>query len=231
MSTAEKLITIAENVPKVYEAGKKAEYDAFWDDLLYGKHNLVDLGNCNRMFAGLGWNDKSFDPPEITIKPLRADEMFRDTAFTIDMRTIKTKFDFSGCISMSHVFYNSNMSAVGVVDARKVSNIPNCFAYSKLETIEKLIVHDALLYSTPFAGVSKLKNITIEGNIGNSIDFKDCPLVHESIVSIVNALSSTVTGKTLTLSKTAVISAFGSVDSTEWQTLVTSKPNWTISLV
>ena len=31
MSIAEKLTTVAENVPKVYEAGKKAEYDAFWD--------------------------------------------------------------------------------------------------------------------------------------------------------------------------------------------------------
>ena len=31
MSIAEKLTAIAENVPKVYEAGQKSEYDRFWD--------------------------------------------------------------------------------------------------------------------------------------------------------------------------------------------------------
>ena len=31
MSIAEKLITIAENEERVYESGKKAAYDRFWD--------------------------------------------------------------------------------------------------------------------------------------------------------------------------------------------------------
>ena len=30
MTTAEKLQTAADNIPKVYEAGKKAEYDKLW---------------------------------------------------------------------------------------------------------------------------------------------------------------------------------------------------------
>ena len=33
MSIAEKLTLAAENVPKVYEAGKQAEHDRFWDDI------------------------------------------------------------------------------------------------------------------------------------------------------------------------------------------------------
>ena len=32
MSIAEKLTKVAENVPKVYEAGKKDEHDKFWDE-------------------------------------------------------------------------------------------------------------------------------------------------------------------------------------------------------
>jgi hypothetical protein len=190
MSIADKLTTIAENVPKVYEAGKKAEYDAIWDNFLYGKYNLVELGNCNRVFAGLGWNDKSFDPPEITIKPYRADEMFRDSAFTTDLRRVKAKFDFSECITMTMAFFNSNVSAVGVLDARKVSNLNQIFGYSKLETIEKLIVRDASTYSNPFISASNLKNIIIEGSIGENgfnVQWSDS-LSHESLMSIINAL-------------------------------------------
>ena len=37
MSIAEKLVTVAENEQKVYDAGKQAEYDAFWDNYqVYG---------------------------------------------------------------------------------------------------------------------------------------------------------------------------------------------------
>ena len=32
MSIEEKIETIAKNVPEVYEAGKQAEYDRFWDE-------------------------------------------------------------------------------------------------------------------------------------------------------------------------------------------------------
>ena len=33
MTMEEKLQAIAENVPKVYEAGRQAEYDVLWDKL------------------------------------------------------------------------------------------------------------------------------------------------------------------------------------------------------
>lgn len=53
-------------------------------------------------------------------------------------------------------------------------------------------------------------------------------LTNESIQSIIGGLSSTASGKTLTLSKTAKENAF---TDDEWATLIATKPNWTISLV
>jgi hypothetical protein len=49
-----------------------------------------------------------------------------------------------------------------------------------------------------------------------------------SIESIINALSSTTSGLTVTISKTAKEAVF---TTEEWATLIATKPNWTISLV
>ena len=70
--------------------------------------------------------------------------------------------------------------------------------------------------------------------IGNNINFKDCPLSRKSIGCVVSALLSSVTGKTLTLKKSAVKAAF--TKAIDWDMLVASKSNeyngnWTISLV
>ena len=61
MSIADKLTTVAENVPKVYEAGRKAEYDAEWDERQeYG--NRIDH---RYFFAGNGWTSYTFNPKYI----------------------------------------------------------------------------------------------------------------------------------------------------------------------
>ena len=56
MSIADKLTTIAENEQKVYDAGKKAEYDRFWDAYQNkGKKTSYQYGFC-------GWTDEAFKP-------------------------------------------------------------------------------------------------------------------------------------------------------------------------
>ena len=59
MSIAEKLSAVAQNVPKVFEAGKKAgkkaQYDEFWDSF---PANL----DGTYLFSGDMWNDVTFKP-------------------------------------------------------------------------------------------------------------------------------------------------------------------------
>ena len=83
-----------------------------------------------------------------------------------------------------------------------------------------------------FTYCSSLTNLTIEGVIGfNGTTITSPNLSKASIISVINALSSTTAnGHKLTLSKTAVTNALGSVDDAEWSALVATKPNWTISL-
>ena len=91
-----------------------------------------------------------------------------------------------------------------------------------------------------FTNCFQLQNLTIEGIIGqNGFNVQwSTKLSKASITSIINALSETTSGLTVTLSKTAVNNAFetsaGAADgstSEEWTTLEGTKTNWTISLV
>lgn len=105
---------------------------------------------------------------------------------------------------------------------------------ANLETIRSLIVSESTVFAAnTFQGATCLVNITIVGVIGqNGLDLKDSTLLSKvSIISIVNALSTTTSGLSITLSKTAVESAFSSTTADEWTALIATKSNWTITLV
>jgi hypothetical protein len=102
---------------------------------------------------------------------------------------------------------------------------------TKLQTINKLVVKETTAFSSTFVNCTSLQNISIEGAIGKSISFADCSkLSEESIMSILNALSTTVTGQTLTLNRTAVINAFGSTESLEQYMTNEGLSNWGLSI-
>jgi hypothetical protein len=132
-----------------------------------------------------------------------------------------------------------HITRVGTINGHNAENMQvafyNCQA---LKTIDKLILKSdgsTNLLST-FGECYALENITIEGTIGyNGISFKDCTkLSGASLLSIVGALSTTTSGYTITLSKTAVDNAKASDLGqfiTDWGNLLANRTNWTINLV
>ena len=110
---------------------------------------------------------------------------------------------------------------------------------SSLTTIQQLDLTSGSYINTMFTGCTSLVNLTMTGTIKSSgFNVSPCTkLSKASITSIINVLSSTTTGKSVTLSLTAVNTAFetssGAGDgstSEEWTTLIATKSNWTISL-
>ncbi|MBO5019578.1 MAG: hypothetical protein J6D52_02820, partial [Clostridia bacterium] len=211
MSIAEKLQTIAENEQKVYDAGKKSEYDAFWDIFQQNGNRT----NYSHGFAGLGWNDETFKP-KYDINIIEGERVFTNTRIT-DLKGIlerhNVKLDTSQSYYFSQPFMNSTITDSPVLDMRSHVNISYLLHNAKsLVNVDKVIIkNDGSQTLNYFAtGCTALKEIRFEGVIGNNIDFKDSPLTKESITSIINALSPTVSGKTVTFSNTAVTNAFGS---------------------
>lgn len=238
MSIAEKLTTVAENVQKVYEAGKKSEYDAFWD--VY--QNNGKRTQYNFAFAGSGWDYRTFKP-KYPIKPINAQYMFSQS--DIDSWD-GIELDTSNMTGCSYMFQSCLSSKIPPIDITKVTlqyAVNYIFATcTSLKTIEKLIVSENTAYhNAMFTGTKNLENITFEGVIGKGgLTMSDCSkLSKTSITSIINALSKDTNGLAITLSKTAVNTAFGiNVDDvttypegTEYYNLRHAKDNWTISYV
>ena len=190
--------------------GAQAEYDRFWD-------GFQNRGNTQRYqyafaydrFAGI-YNPKY---------PINCDNTYAGG---------------------SYIFYGSTSITDTLVDI----SIPNSalgmfYNCNSLVRIPKLIVTKNTTFSDTFKLCSALEDITIEGEINNDINFADSTkLLKKSIANIIGCLLGSSSGKTLTLSKTAVNKAFETSDgendgihSDEWTELVATKSNWTISLV
>ena len=197
MSIAEKLVTIAENAPKVYEAGEKAQYDRFWD--IYQENG----GKQFYSYAFYYWANEVYNPKY----PIYCD----------GSNTANQTFRFSKILDtkVTIIIYSNNSTYV--------------FAESKIQTIRKLIIDPGTTFVNWFYRATALKNLTISGTIANDFDIHwSTKLSKASITSIFNSLYSNVTGKTVTINKTAKEKAF---TDAEWQALVATKPNWTIVLV
>lgn len=239
----------AEKVNAVYEAGKKSEYDAFWDAYLPN-----DNGNMTSVFAGNTWcrpvgGVVAFKPNK-DIKPVNATNMFYlwNNGHKVNLKEyldgLGVKLDFSNCTDMTNCFNtNTTITALGVIDARKATRMNSCFYWmTYLESIEEFMppTDKTAWTNQVFQNCDRLQHIVVNGEfVTNGWNFQWSTLLsHDSIVSIINALSPTTSGLTVTLSKTAVNNAFatatGAADGTtsqEWADLIATKSNWTISLV
>lgn len=237
MSIAEKLTTIAENVPKVYDAGKAEESRAWWDCMTRNNTKTT----YDRTFYYMDFNKVTggFNPP-YTLKPTYAGNAF---SYTYGITKItKKQLDTSNNNSSNYMF-STCYDLVEIEEVVMGSSCMYMFADSrKLKTIGKLIVRNGITGlasdAPPFVNCTALENITIEGVIPYTLKFHSSPLLTaKSVESIVSALSDTASGQTMVF-KTAVKQTYYNAHSTEyadadeaWDALCDTKPNWTISLV
>ena len=224
-----------DGVAEVYEAGKKAEYDAFWDIFQnYGNRTDYISG-----FYGSGWTNENYKP-KYPMVVTNAYAMYQKTGITDIYCGGNIIVDFSKCTDFYYTFYGTQIKHLGVLDLSSTTRINSCFAASaKLISIDKLIMSESITNAAgAFTNTVALSDVTVEGVIACSIDIHWSPLSHDSIESIISHLSDTTTRQTLTLSKAAVNKAFETTTSAndgstspEWLALVATKQNWAISLV
>lgn len=166
---------------------------------------LRELRGYQYAFRNNTWTDDIYEPvmPINAVSGQNHNEMFRNTWIT------DTKVP---------IYFRQSGSTL-------------VFSGTSLQTIHLLDVIESVTYVNWFANCTSLENITMSGVIGNDIDFQYSPLNKDSIISIIGCLSSTASGKTLTLKESAVIDAFGSLSSQEWLDLINTKSNWEISTI
>ena len=181
-----------------YEAGRQAEYDAFWDKLQnYGKPLTMWGG-----FAYNMWNDETFKP----------------------------KYPIYPTTTCSYLFYASCFTECNVdINFTLVSAVGNfCYNNSYIKKIKKIILKNdgSQTFPNAFVNATALEDLTIEGIIGNDINFSTCPLNKNSLTSILNALkdySGTTTTRTLTLHADA------KARLSETEIAIATQKGWTIA--
>ncbi len=219
-----------------YEAGKKTEYDEFWDNHPTAK------GYCNgtNLFSGAGWNNVTFKP-KFDIILGHCYMAFKSCAVTDLVERLKecgVILDLSKATNFYYAFTESNISHIGEIHlthsnfSSSTTGTISMFATAyDLHTIDKIVVNNegtTKFSNSMFDRANSLSSITFEGVIGTSINFQWCPLTRESIANVIEHLSPIVTGQTVTFKKSAKETAF---TNDEWAELTATKPNWTFSLV
>lgn len=247
MSIVDKLTTIAENEQKVFDAGKQAEYDAFWD-VYQNKGNYV---NTQYMFSGEGWTPANFKPKYGFI-PSAGDGYTKTFYYCcakrntnlLDLIDVAKKQNinmFQPANTYSSMFEYARILTIPTIDAsttRGNTAFTKTFYYADYtHTIEKIILEDNnditssyVTFTNTFAGMSRLANITFEGPIRRDISFSSSPLTVESAKNIIEHLENyTGTTKELTYKLTLKSTVWTALNNAEappsgetWQEYVTS---------
>lgn len=184
---------MAENVSNVYEAGKKAEYNEFWDNFNTGNGST----QWDYRYAGTGWCKANFKPTEDIVCSVRTfarhgwnrSELY-DLAEHLDNLGVK----ITKLTSARETFiYCTTFSRLPELDASSCTYFYDTFyGMTRLVTIDKFIVNtDKATYwdGALFDNCTRLANINMEGSIiGKSIDFSVCPLSVASMKSIISCL-------------------------------------------
>ena len=247
MNIADKLIKVTENEAEIHELNEKLKqrvnggkadakswYDEFWDAFQdYGKRTDYIAG-----FGGFGWTDDLFKP-KYNITVSNADNMFNAARKLTNvaelLRKAGVELDTSNCVSFSNCFNSaSNITELPFLDVSKATgmySLAATFSYTNcLHTLHIKSSSETLFTSTTFNRMIELTNLTIDGVIAKgAIDLKDSTkLSADSLKSIINALSNTTTGLTITLPKTAQANYEAVYGAGSWATLTASRSNWTI---
>lgn len=225
MSISEKLATIASNQTKVYDAGKKAEYDAFWD-------NYQENGNRNNYryaFYRTNWNDNNFKPKYNIVPSSDGQYIFQNCSVT-DIKGILERqgviLDFSKTPNLYYCFANAKVTRLPELNCTKCTNFQNMFGgCSSLVSIDKITISDKAsgdYFQRMFFNCSALESVIFDGVINGDIAVDNSPLLSkESILSLLNVMKSGGTG-TITLGETNLAKL------TDTEKAIATEKGWTL---
>ena len=183
--------------------GKQAEREAFWNSYL----NRSSLTYAfYEMASDIFYPTKDIRSTNFNYSFANFNAKGGTVDLVLRLASCKVTLDTSQATVVGNMFYNANISHLGVINLTKATGIVQVFYNCKtLVTIDELVMPSSL--SVPntniFYSCTELRNIKISGKIGNAITFSPCnKLTHDSLMSIINALAQLTTSKKITLGST-----------------------------
>lgn len=232
MDIAEKVLRLKDDFDDVYDAGKKTEYDAFWDAYQnYGTRN-------NYGYAFAYWGNFEYIRPKYKVVPTYASGVYAMFHTNKAIKKIEAQyFDFSqkttgtGLSGGYGYTFNScsNLEEIEDIGLIAQNTYSNAFAYcTVLHTIAKLGCDENTAFDNTFRNCYALRNITIDGVIGqNGFNVSASTyLTHDSLMSIIDHLadkSGTGTTWTITLGSTNLAKL------TDAEKAIATQKGWTLA--
>ena len=142
------------------------------------------------------------------------------------------KFDFSNITQAAYMFQGcTEMITCPAIDTSKTTRMHqffyNCYNLVEIKGVDFSSIPNADHAKNAFYNCTKLQKLTINGVIPYSMSFSYSRVLNkESIEGVVNALSDTATGQTITFSQLAVNATF---TTDELTALEATKPNWSFA--
>lgn len=256
MNVADKLKHVAENMQKVYDAGKAAggytdgydagrkfEHDRFWDTFQqYGNrthygNRLDPAGYLQRQF----WSMDNFFP-KYDITPIDMTGMFyywtkdqqpnvTDWDLAQRLKDCGVVLDTSGLTDITNILAYTDFTHIPFLD---FSNATVCGATGPMEYSYSLVTIDGIrmVETTPinryFVRCAALENVTFEGTIGqNGLNVSwSINLSHDSLMSIINCLKD-YSGSGTT--HTVTLGATNLAKLTTAEKAVATQKGWTLA--
>ena len=252
MSIAEKLVAVAENQQKVFDAGRHyaKEKELYVNtskmthfDYFCSNHSLLCI--IDKLDTGNGETFSHMFEDSYTLETIPRLDTSKGTDFSYmfnrcSMLTSIPQLNTSNGTKFTYMFHLcTELTSIPPLDTSKGISFYDMFnRCRKLKTIPSLDLSNCYSPGYMFHECYGLENITFKGKIVASLNMQHSPLTKESILSVMSALNGETSRKTLTLNKRAVDKAFepskGKADgssSIEWLQLVDLIPSWTISLL
>ena len=210
MNIANKLVTIAENEEKVYNAGYIVGYDVGC-----GEGEYVERKKMWGVFQNNGGG--------ANYRYAFCYSRFTDETFNPTHDIVCTNVDSSA----QYMFYQSPITDTKVAIYAPNTNITYAFRDSDIKIIRFLSVYETTEYTGAFTGCSNLEEIRFGGTIGQNISFAPCSKLSDAsqddIIEHLKDLTGS-TSKTLTVHKTV----YDKMVASGKDTLVTAK-NWALA--
>lgn len=235
----------APKVDEVYEKGKQAQYDEFWD--IYQKYG--NRTNYSYGFAGYGFDFDNFYPKyDIKVSGYCSNIFYSwltDKSIGSLIQRLNecgVVLDTSKATNITAMFSYARFTEIPVIDCTGLSTSSvsiNVFShtYGYTKKIEKIIVKEDVVFTNWFLEAN-LVEVAFEGIIGQDINFRwSTRLSKASWVSIMTVASTTasitITGSLESVNK-AFETSLGANDgstSPEWLALKAARPTVSVSLV
>ena len=225
MSIADKVTRAKQDIDDVYEAGRlNTAINPSWTRWSYH----FASNRLNEFVSKLKYGDTS-------------NGIYFDYMFSSSEVPDGLSLDTRKGTAFTSMFSMAKMTEAPTIDTSGGARMDYMFyACRELKTIPVLNLSSATTITGIFYGCDALEELNVDGTINiTGIDLQwSVKLNKAGILSIINALSASATAKSITLSLAAINKAFetseGAGDgasSDEWADVMTSKLNWTISLI